>query len=732
MVHLPSDAFANAAWASPQDGLVLPIRRHIVACVAIVTIAVTVAVVAVMLSTKEYQATAIISLENSRLQSMPNQLAINPIPVDLFAVKAAAETVGSPAVAERALEVLNLWTDPELTKSSLAHRAAAEVLGFANSVLERVPLATEWLSAGASVAPTDYRDRVRERFQARVVVSQTPQSLLLTVGYISADPRKAANVANTLANIYLELGRKEKIRQVNFAITHLEETTDHFHERMIAAQDKLRAYRDKLGNIELGTVNQVTASEQNTIELNGRYLAARSDRVEREASLQELRARAKSYAAGESIGGSTAPVVQQLELQRVALLQQRAEMVAVHGPGYQAVERISALIHNIDRSIGLALDNFIKSNEDGLRVAQSKEDALARELGTSKAQNQQESPAGAELVDLEAQAAASKSMFAASLSDVSRAAESLSMQEPDARVIALATPPLAPSSPRSLPILAFGAIVGIACATLFVYLCEASNRRFSAIAGLEDLSRIPVLALLPRLGKSRKSLSRPAFQSAVDAMRLRLTSSAAGVGETRGCVLLVASSMAQEGKSAVSTALAEATAQAGERVLLIEGDTRKPSGIPGAKGHGLAAIMEGKTDLGSTDLIERHPGLFVLPSGKAWNRAIGPMEYRRLQSLIGEAARSFDLVVIDSPPVLSAPDSTIYATLADRVLFLIQWRTTPIAAAARGLLEVSRDRLGASAICVTHLRLRDIRRLSRTWTYGYGAYGRAYRQLTAT
>ena len=142
--------------------------------------------------------------------------------------------------------------------------------------------------------------------------------------------------------------------------------------------------------------------------------------------------------------------------------------------------------------------------------------------------------------------------------------------------------------------------------------------------------------------------------------------------------------------------------------------------------------MEGSTDLDGANLIERHPGLFVLPSGKAWNRAIGPAEYRRLQLLIGDAARSFDLVVINSPPVLSAPDSAIYATLADRVLFLVQWRTTPIAAAARGLLEVARDRSGASAICVTHLRLRDIRRLSRTWTYGYGAYGRAYRQLTAT
>ena len=171
-------------------------------------------------------------------------------------------------------------------------------------------------------------------------------------------------------------------------------------------------------------------------------------------------------------------------------------------------------------------------------------------------------------------------MFASSLSDVSRAAESLSMQEPDARVIALATPPLRPSSPRSLPILAFGAILGVACAALFVYLCEASNRKFSAIAGLEDLSRIPVLALLPRLGKNRKSPSRPAFQTAVDAMRLRLMSSAAGAGETRGCVLLVASSMAQEGKSAVSTALAEATAQAGERVCSLKGTRASRLGSP--------------------------------------------------------------------------------------------------------------------------------------------------------
>jgi succinoglycan biosynthesis transport protein ExoP len=731
MAHSPSDAFANAAWAPPQDGVVLAIRRHILACVAIVAIAIVVALVVVILSTKEYTAEAIVSLENSRLQSMPNQLAITPMTVDLFAVKAAAETVSSPAIAERALDALNLWRDPELTQSSLLHHIAAEVVGIARSMFD-VPALEAWLGVDPSIRPSDYRDRIRERFQHRILISQTPQSLLLTVGYVSNDPRKAARVANALANIYLELGQKEKIGQINLALTHLEVIADHFHERMIAAQDKLKAYRDKLGIIELGNnANQLTASTQNTFELNNRYLAARSDRIEQEARLQELRARAKSYTAGVSIGGITSPLIQQLELQRVALQVRRAEVVAVDGAGYPLVERLSAQIRDIDRSIASALDSFIRSNEDSLRVAQSKEDTLAGELRASKADNQQQSSAGAELVDLEAQAAAAKNMFESSISNLSRAAQAVSLQQPDARVISLATAPLSPSFRRTLLIVAFGAIMGTACAALFVYLREASSRKFWGIASLEDLSRIPVLALLPSVKKSRRSLSRPTFQAAVDAMRLHLTSGAAGAAEPRGCALLVASSMAQEGKSAVSFALAEASAQAGERVLLIEGDTRKPSEAPDVQGCGLAAIMDGRADLGSTNLTERRPGLFVLPSGEAWNRAIGPAEYRKLRLLIGDATRAFDLVVIDSPPVLSTPDGAIYAKLVDRVLFLIRWRTTPLAAAARGLLEVSRERPGASAICVTQLSLHDIRQLSRNWSHGYGGYWRAYWQIDA-
>jgi polysaccharide biosynthesis transport protein len=243
-----------------------------------------------------------------------------------------------------------------------------------------------------------------------------------------------------------------------------------------------------------------------------------------------------------------------------------------------------------------------------------------------------------------------------------------------AQVVSPATVPTAPSKPRRKLIDAAGGLIAIILATAVALLVERGRPRvrssveIATVTGHDVLGRVPVSRSVKH--GIPAALEDPLVGGAIRSLRTVLDHQAR---ESAVRTLAVTSSVPGEGKSTVAAALAWSIAHLDARVLLIDADLRHPSlarvlGV--APKPGLVEVLRGETSLARAVTSVAGPdGLFVLPtSGVA---ETGDLLARNLHPLLREASASYDVVVVDTPPLLAGDDSTTIATMTDAVLMVV-------------------------------------------------------------
>jgi capsular exopolysaccharide synthesis family protein len=267
------------------------------------------------------------------------------------------------------------------------------------------------------------------------------------------------------------------------------------------------------------------------------------------------------------------------------------------------------------------------------------------------------------------------------------------------RVVDRAEVPLRPVSPR-VPFTLILALLGatlLACGgTLFF---EYLDSRIKAPEEIEVRLGLPAIGLIPALPKSwhdRTPLVSngvpPNFAEAFRALRTNVVFSAA----EDGCrVVVVTSSAPGEGKTVVASNLAIGFALAGQRVLLMDGDLRRP------RAHevfsyelepGLSNTLVGDVKVSEAVRQTEVPGLYMLPAGRVPPNAAELLGSQRFRELVGSVRGQFDWVVVDSPPVMAVTDPQILASLADSVVFVVGAEMTSYKIARRAVEQLERSR----------------------------------------
>jgi Mrp family chromosome partitioning ATPase len=239
--------------------------------------------------------------------------------------------------------------------------------------------------------------------------------------------------------------------------------------------------------------------------------------------------------------------------------------------------------------------------------------------------------------------------------------KALQRTERPARIISPAVRPggavFFPAS-RVIPV----TIAGFSLALIAAFLLDGFGRTARDPRRLEAAAGVPIAGLVPRLGRRAKGLT-DAFQ--------RLRWGVAAIGESPPVVVLVTSAASAEGKTSVAVGLAEASARAGRRTCLVEADLRRPllAERLGLEGPGLAEVLRG-ADLEPAVHTVRTSGvdLAVLHAGARPTRPGELLSSKGLVRLLERLRGSYDLVVVDSPPLLAAADGMMLAGHADAAL----------------------------------------------------------------
>jgi receptor protein-tyrosine kinase len=292
--------------------------------------------------------------------------------------------------------------------------------------------------------------------------------------------------------------------------------------------------------------------------------------------------------------------------------------------------------------------------------------------------------------------------------------------------------PTVPSSPKPVNDGLLGLIAGLVLGLGAAFLRESLDDSLSSGEAVERVTGAPVLATVPLVNAWRRSaapvvvtVSDPTSVAA-EAYRSLRTSLQFARHDRELRSFLVTSAITGEGKTATVANLGAVFAQAGEKVVVVSSDLRRPRPAAPPEADALAelpAVLTGRRSLDEALVpVPEIEGLWTLST---WSVTPNPTELLsgiRMREVIAELTQRFDVVLIDSPPVLPVADAMILSAYADAVLLVVAAGQT-----RRADLQRTAEKLAQASAPVVGTVLNKATAQDGYGGYGSGKYGYSYK-----
>jgi polysaccharide biosynthesis transport protein len=335
---------------------------------------------------------------------------------------------------------------------------------------------------------------------------------------------------------------------------------------------------------------------------------------------------------------------------------------------------------------------------------------------------------GVGLADLERKASIAREQYQNLLGTRSQETARRALFQPDSRLVSPATPPLSASSPNLMVNIVLGFALGLAIALATAYFRERWSQCLNTIDDIDRLLGVEFLNSVPTL---RSSIDAPrtkdpseavvlhplssyaeAFRSLATTLLYRATES----GDGRGKVIGITSSLPKEGKTTTSISVARVLALSGKSVAIMDADLRRRSitqALAPEATKGWVEVVEGSATLKDI-LITDGTGATLIPAAPNAHLAASPFSGPAFEQLMHELRRSFDVIVVDTAPVLAVDDTRVLLGHLDALAMLARWRQTPVKAIRAALHQVRS--VGGTVVGVA-MTMVDLKNQARS---GYG------------
>lgn len=718
-------------------------RKWIV--IATMVLMVTLAILFVFQITPRYTASAQILVETRQMNVLNVQAVVPGLGGDYQTNETEAAVLRSRELAKKVVSLLDLTGNPVFNPTlrppapglfsrlfgdlSLSDTLLGVLPGFITAPMEE---ARERRALNeARLTPERREELTREwvvdYFLFSLNVTASERSRAIRLDFTSEDPELAAAVVNALADTYVLQTAENKRTATNRASEWLERRAEEVRERMVRAENELANYRRDVGLVDLG--QQVTLLTQQLVELNRELIEARSQLNEAEARYQQVQSLLMSPGGLETAAAVLqSQLIQRLREQESQVARELAELrtqLRQSHPRYALKEsELADLREKISDEIGKIGTNL--RNE--VEIARVRVQNLQRAVGDLDGTLRGQSEAQVRLRQLESDARSERDLYER-LRDRFRETgvqEDGDLTLPDARVISYAVPPEYPSYPNKRVIVAFVFIVAAALGVMLVFVVEHMDAGFRSVKQLERFTGLPAIAVLPRAAGGRAGpqglvLEKPnsAFSEAIRSLRTALLLS--DVDHPPRSVLFT-SSVPGEGKTTTALAVARASARAGQRVILVDTDLRHPSlhyavGVP--NDSGLVSVLSGEARLEDVIEIDPRSGMHFLTAGPPAPNPPDLLGSARMHQVLARLRDAYDLVILDTPPVLAVSDVLVLLRQTDKCVFIVRWGKThrdAAVSALRQLLDGGGDLIGTA---LSHVDVKKHAQYSYGTSAGY-------------
>jgi len=339
------------------------------------------------------------------------------------------------------------------------------------------------------------------------------------------------------------------------------------------------------------------------------------------------------------------------------------------------------------------------------------------------------------LQQLTREAEASRLLYEYFLSRLKETAAQQGIQQADSRVLSRAVVPIEPSEPRKPLLLAISGMLGIMIGAVLVLLLEARHNTFRTARELESATGYTVMGQIPLLPTRRrrdalKYLSERPTSAAAEAVRNLRTSVLLSNVDEPPQVILTTSSLPSEGKTTLSLSLAQNLTGLGKKVLIIEGDIRRRvfgQYLNTQQTQGLLAVLSGDAKIEDVILKDDRIKADILIGEESKVNAADIFASDKFVAFMADLRKRYDIIIIDTPPVLVVPDARVIAQACDAILFAVKWDSTSKTQVEEALRMFESVGQQVTGLVLGQISAKGMRRYGHSGRYGaYSAYGSKY------
>jgi polysaccharide biosynthesis transport protein len=605
----------------------------------------------------------------------------------------------SRSLAKQTIESLELWKSPELTPdpSNRGFSIGNAVRGSAAWAKSLVGTKAPAEIPGAE--ETAMQVKAIDAFLDRLNVTPVRNSRLVEVSFRSQDPVIAAKVANGVAKTFIEQNLEFRFTSSRDASEWLNQQLAEQRQQVEAAETALQQYREQ--NDALSVEDRQNIVVQKLADLNGAVTKAKTDRLLKESMYRQLSAIQRDAPALDTFPAIMAnQFIQQQKAELASMQRQRAQLAEKLGERHPEMLRIQSAIQTSQAKLDFEIAKVVQSVRTEYQAAQAQEQSLTSALQSQKGEALLMNRKAIDYGVLERDVESSKQIYQSLLQRAKETGVSGALKTSNIRVVDAADVSTNAVSPRRMLNLLVGLFGGLFCGVAVAFFFEYMDNRIKSPEELEKHLGLPSIGLIPKL-TGEYAAKDPLINNGVpanysEAFRGLRTNVMFSFAEDGARSVVVTSTGPGEGKTTVACNLALGMAMAGQRVLLIDADMRRPrvhEAMKTQRDPGLSNLLVGAAKANDVMRKTSVPNFYVLPAGTTPPNPAELLGSKRFADLLHSLRDHFDLIVIDTPPVMAVTDAAVIGYRASGVLFVVAADATSCHAAQTALDQLEHARV---------------------------------------
>jgi len=589
----------------------------------------------------------------------------------------------------------------------------------------RLAALTAWLTGEKKLSAPDTPDEREQHAIGRLWQMIHPARVGITyvikVDVTAPNAEDAARIAGTLADAYIDDLVDSKLDASKRDAAWLADRMKTQREDLINSEVAVADLQHKFGIIGGDSKSDTSVDRQSVTGVNEEVIRVEGDVAAAQSRYEEAQAIMKSGGKLDSLPDvASSAAVQDLRRRQAEASQRLADLSIRYSRDYPAVKEAKRDVDLATSQINSEVQRIVGSLKAQYEQTVAHKNALTSEMNklvgavnaTSNAEGR------VELREAERVSEANRVAYEASLNKLREVQQQESRLDVEARIISGPDIPDSPSFPRAIQILPIGGGLGLLLGVGLIFLLPLGQPQIETAGEVERNLALPVLGTIPYIPPSKlihhkNALSIPeyltlypfsTFAETIRLLRYRVRAPVHAGGQ----VIQLTSAVPGEGKSTIAASIAISAATGNVRTVMIDLDLHHPAAshlLGNDSRIGVVDILLGNST--SDRAVQAHASLpiAIISAGSINTLRPGLLESKQLSELIRKLRQEYDLVIVDTPPVLSLSDSVFISSLVDSTLLVVAWRDTP-----RSVIDKAVNVLRSAGAPLTGVLLNKVER----------------------